>query len=49
MDQKQSMDDNENMLPMHRGFNNNISVQMTTFIDRRVKTEEFLKSLEEKC
>ena len=49
MDKKQSMVDKENMPPMQRLVNNNISVQMTTLIDRRVQTEEFLKSLEEKC
>ena len=49
VDKKQSMDDKENMPPMQRRFSNNKSVQMTTFIGRRVKTKELLKSLEEKC
>ena len=49
VDKKQSMDDKENKPPMQRRFSNNKSVQMTTFIGRRVKTEELLKSLEEKC
>ena len=49
VDKKQSMDDKENMPPMQRRFSNNKSVQMTTFIGRRVKTEELSKSLEEKC
>ena len=48
MDKKQSMDDKENMPRMQRLFSNNKSVQMTTFIGRRVKTDELLKSLEEK-
>ena len=43
------MDDKENMPPMQRGLNNNKSVQMTTFIDRKVMTEKFLKLLAEKC
>ena len=41
--------DKENIAPIQRLFSNKTSVQMTTFIDRRVKTEEFLRSLVEKC
>ena len=48
VDEKTSMDNKENVAPIQRRFNNNISVQMRTFIDRRVNTEQFLRSLEEK-
>ena len=40
--------DKENIPPDRGLLNKKQSVQMNTFIDRRVSAEEFLKSLEEK-
>ena len=48
VDEKTAMDNKENVAPIQRRLNNNKSVQMSTFIDRRVNTEQFLRSLEEK-
>ena len=47
VDEKKSMD-KENIPPERGLLNKKQSVQMNTFIDRRVSAEEFLKSLEEK-
>ena len=46
MDEKKSI--KENIPPEQGLLNKKQSVQMNTFIDRRVSAEEFLKSLEEK-
>ena len=47
VDENKSMD-KENNSPVRGLLNKKQSVQMNTFIDRRVSAEEFLKSLEEK-
>ena len=47
VDEKKSMD--KKNIPPERGLlNKKQSVQMNTFVDRRVSDEDFLKSLEEK-
>ena len=45
----QFVKDKENIAPIQRLVNKTVSIQMSTFNDRRVTTEEFLRSLEEKC
>ena len=41
--------DKENIAPIQRLVIKTESIQMSTFNDGRVTTEEFLRSLEEKC
>ena len=45
---KQSVSVKENIANFPKKSNNNKSVQMSTFLDRRVNAEVFIKSLEEK-
>ena len=43
------MKDKENITPIQTLVSKTVSIQMSTFNDRRITTEEFLRSFEEKC